>query len=44
MRDQGRGALIMFTKMFGPPPLANEVQLRRQDDYDDHAVSIAREG
>ena len=35
----------MFTKMFGPPPLANDYSYAAgQDDYDDHAVSIAREG
>ena len=35
----------MFTKMFGPPPLANDYSyIRRQDDndYDDHAVSIVK--
>ena len=35
----------MFTKMFGPPPLANDcIQLRRQDDndYDDHVMSIVK--
>ena len=35
----------MFTKMFGPPPLANDYSYAdRTSDYDDHTVSIAREG
>ena len=34
----------MFTKIFGPPPLANDYSYAGQDDYDDHAVSVARDG
>ena len=31
----------MFTKMFGPPPLANDYSYadRIMKDYDDHAVA-----
>ena len=34
----------MFTKMFGPPPLANDYRYadRIMNDYDDHAVSIVK--
>ena len=34
----------MFTKMFGPPPLANEYNYadRIMNDYDDHAVSVVK--
>ena len=33
----------MFTKMFGPPPLANDYSYtdRIMNDYDHHAVSVA---
>ena len=36
----------MFTKMFGPPPLANDYSYadRIMNDYDNHAVSVTREG
>ena len=35
----------MFTKMFGSPPLANDYSYTdRTTIYDDHAVSVAREG
>ena len=34
----------MFTKMFGPPPLANDYSYadRIMNDYDDHAVSVVK--
>ena len=34
----------MFTKKVWTPSIGERLQLRRQDDYDDYAVSIAREG
>ena len=36
----------MFTKMFGPPPLANDYSYmyadRIMNNYDDHAVSVVK--
>ena len=34
----------MFTKMFGPPPLANDYSYadRIMNDYDDHAVRVVK--
>ena len=34
----------MFTKMFGPPPLANDYSYadRIMNDYDNHAVSVVK--
>ena len=34
----------MFTKMFEPPPLANDYSYidRMIKDYDDHAVSVVK--
>ena len=34
----------MFTKHVWTPSIGERLQLCRQDDYDDHAVSVAREG
>ena len=34
----------MFTKNVWTPSIGERLQLHRQDDYDDHAVSVAREG